>query len=127
MNVAATLQRRVAASGFRRVLPRRVPLWAFALLVSASYIVAWSPNLLHVFGIHNDYEMLIFKNYGLLYSEAEQSFSIARPVGALLSNLTVLPAESIADLRWTRLFSSSDDSLFYQVADDIDLHPSSSR
>lgn len=72
---------------------------------SLAFLIALSPNVLHVYGIHNDYEMLIFKNHGLLFHEAEHLFSIARPVAALFSNLTLLPAETIQDFRWTRLFS----------------------
>jgi len=104
MSDAVTPQRRVAVSGFRSVLPRRVPLLAL-LLISLGYLTAWSPNLLHVFGIHDDYEMLIFKNHGFLFHEAGHLFSIARPVSAILSNITLAPAESIADFRWARLFS----------------------
>jgi hypothetical protein len=84
--------------------PRRVPIWAI-IIFSVSFAFAISPNLVYVYGIHNDYEMLTFKNHGFLFHEAEHLFSIARPVGALLANLTLLPAESIADFRWTRLFS----------------------
>lgn len=88
----------------RLTLPGPVPIWAIALF-SLGFALAISPNLLYVYGIHNDYEMLVFKNRGFLFHEARHLFSIARPVGALLANLTLLPAESIADFRWTRLFS----------------------
>lgn len=84
---------------------RRLPLWAIAAF-ALGFGLALSPNLVHVYGIHNDYEMLTFKNRGLLFHEAPHLFAIARPVAALLSNLTLLPAETIADFRWTRLFST---------------------
>jgi hypothetical protein len=94
------------ARSFARILPGRLPIWTVSLF-SAGFVFAMSPNLLKVFGIHNDYEQLIFKNHGLLFHEAEHLFAIARPVAALLSNLTLLPAESISDFRWTRVFSTA--------------------
>src|SRR5476651_311714 len=104
MSGTESLRQRPVAFGLARALPRRVPSWAFVAF-SVAFFVALSPNLLQVYGIHNDYEMLIFKNHGVLFHEAEHLFSIARPLAAILSNLTLLPAESIADFRWTRLFS----------------------
>lgn len=87
-------------------LPRRIPAWAFLLFV-AGFGLALSPNLLHLYGIHNDYEMLIFKNHGLLHHEADHLFAIARPLAALLCNLPLLPVETLGDYRWTRLFSTA--------------------
>lgn len=89
---------------FGRALPRRLPFWAVAVF-SIAFAVALSPNVLSVYGIHNDYEMLIFKNHGLLFHEAEHLFSIARPVAALVSNFTLLPVDTLQDFRWTRVFS----------------------
>ena len=97
-------RRRSTAVLTRRALPQRLPSWA-VIVFSIGFTFAMSPNLLHVFGIHNDYEMLVFKNHGLLFHEAERLFLIARPVAALLCNLTLLPVDSIAEFRFTRLFS----------------------
>ena len=85
-------------------LLRAVPIWT-VIAGSICCTIAFLPNIVAVFGIHNDYEMLIFKNRGILFHETEQLFSIARPFAALLCNLTLLPAETIADFRWTRVFS----------------------
>jgi len=82
----------------------RVPLWAF-LVLATTMLLAFSPNLLLVYGIHNDYESLLVKERGLWHAEALDLASLGRPVAALLSNLPLLPIESMADYRWSRLFS----------------------
>jgi hypothetical protein len=68
--------------------------------------LALSPNIVEVYGIHNDYEMLTLRAHGLLYHEAPHLFAIARPFSALFSNLPLLLVDSIADFRWTRLLST---------------------
>ncbi len=73
----------------------------FVLLVA----VAYSPAILTVVGIHNDYELLRLKDLTFWHSEAEQLLRIARPVAALLSNVPVWPMQSLEDYRWSRLFS----------------------
>jgi len=88
----------------KRASPRRAPLVAIVLF-SIGVAFAFSPNILQVYGIHNDYEMLNFKSAGFFHPEAEALFAIARPVAALLTNLTMLPVERLADYRWTRIFS----------------------
>lgn len=84
----------------KHVLPR----WT-VVVFTAAVLVAYSPNVLQVFGIHNDYEMLYYKSSGFFHPEAEHLFSIGRPIAALLTNLTMLPIHSLSDYRWTRLFS----------------------
>ncbi len=78
---------------------------AYGLFV-AGFFFAMSPNLVFLYGVHNDYEMLIFKSNGLLHHEAEHLFSIARPLAALFANITLLPVSGFDDYRWTRLFST---------------------
>jgi hypothetical protein len=85
-------------------MPRRIPLPAI-LVFAIGVMFAFSPNILQVYGIHNDYEMLNFKSPGFFHPEAEALFAIARPVAALLTNLTMLPVQTMADYRWTRVFS----------------------
>ena len=83
---------------------RRLPAWSIVAFCAA-IALAYSSNVLQVVGIHNDYEMLYFKNLGFFFVEAEHLFSLARPVAALLTNLTVLPLQSLGDYRWSRIFS----------------------
>ncbi len=83
---------------------REIPLWAI-LAFSAAIAVAYSPNVIHVFGIHTDYDNLYTRSPHFLHPEAEHLFAVARPVAALFSNLTMLPVLSIGDYRWTRIFS----------------------
>ena len=92
------------AGGGLRSWWNRVPAWA-VLAYSLGIFLAFSPNVIVVSGIHNDYEMLQFKSSGFFHSEAEQLLSVARPVAALLTNLPILPLHSLADFRWSRLFS----------------------
>src|ERR1051325_9816028 len=89
---------------WRYTLPRHAPLFA-VLAFSLAVAFAFSPNLLSIYGIHNDYEMLSSKRLAFFHPEAGELFAIARPVAALLTNLTMLPVESLSDYRWTRLFS----------------------
>ncbi|HYD04342.1 MAG TPA: hypothetical protein VEC60_01390, partial [Reyranella sp.] len=86
------------------LMPSSVPGWAILALCLA-VTVAFSPNLLAIYGIHNDYEMLHFKSFTFLHPEAEEQFAIARPLAALFTNLTILPVDTLSDYRWTRLFS----------------------
>jgi len=88
----------------KHVVPRRVPLVAI-LAFSIGVVFAFSPNLVQVYGIHGDYETLNFKSPTFFHPEAEALFAIARPVAALLTNLTILPVQTLSDYRWTRVFS----------------------
>ena len=85
--------------------PRRPPLWA-VVVFGCGFALALSPNIVEVYGIHNDYEMLTLRAHGLLYHEAPHLFAIARPFSALFSNLPLLLVDSIADFRWTRILST---------------------
>ena len=89
---------------WRYAMPRHAPLFA-VLAFSLAVAFAFSPNLLSIYGIHNDYEMLHLKSVSLFHAESEALFAIARPVAALLTNLPMLAVQSLSDYRWTRLFS----------------------
>lgn len=83
---------------------RGVP--AAAILVFVAIIgLAYSPAVWAVYGIHGDYEMLVYRNTGLLHPESGHLFAIGRPVAALVTNLTVLPVQSLADVLRMRVFS----------------------
>jgi hypothetical protein len=70
-----------------------------------SIALAMSPNLIHVFGIHTDYEALINKSHGFFHSEADQLITVARPVAALFSNIPLIWLHVPEDWHWSRLFS----------------------
>jgi len=89
---------------WRYAMPRHAPLFA-VLAFSLAVAFAFSPNLLSICGIHNDYEMLNLKSVSLFHAESEALFAIARPVAAPLTNLPMLAVQSLSDYRWTRLFS----------------------
>jgi hypothetical protein len=78
-----------------------LPAAVFVLFLT----LAMSPNLIHIYGIHNDYEALTAKRLGFFHAETDQLLAVGRPVAALLSNLPILPLHSLADFRWARLFS----------------------
>jgi len=83
---------------------RTAPRWSvvvFCLVIAA----AFSPNIVEINGIHNDYEMIWYKSQGFFHTEAADLFGLARPIAGLLTNLPLLPVEKLADYRWTRLFS----------------------
>jgi hypothetical protein len=84
--------------------PGKVPAWTIVAFC-AIYVAVFLPCVVYVVGIHNDYEMVWFKHWGLLHGESTAMFALARPVAALLTNLTVLPAMQIADFRFVRMFS----------------------
>lgn len=84
--------------------PDKVPSWTIVAFC-AVYLAVFLPCVAFVVGIHNDYEMIWYKTWGLFHTEAAALVAIGRPVAALLTNLTVLPAMEIADFRWVRLFS----------------------
>lgn len=97
------------ASQFSHHLARvqlfKIPLWTIVAFAAIT-IVAHIPDVTSIFGVHNDYVVLYFKhNYGLLFHEAPSLFAVARPIFALLGNLTILPIESFADMRWHRVFT----------------------
>jgi hypothetical protein len=89
---------------WRYALPRHAPLFA-VLAFSLAAAFAFSPNLLSIYGIHNDYEMLNLRSVSLFHVESGALAAIARPVAALLTNLPMLAVQSLSDYRWTRLFS----------------------
>ena len=64
-----------------------------------------SPNIVHIYAVHNDYEMLVYKSESFFHTEASAILSLARPIPALLTNLTILPLHSLPDWRWVRIFS----------------------
>lgn len=68
--------------------------------------VAYSPTVLQVFNLLDDYDVLEAKrDYFFFHMEMVHLFSIARPVAALLTNLPILPVQSPEDFRWLRFFS----------------------
>jgi hypothetical protein len=81
-----------------------VSVW-MPILFSLGIALAFSPNIISVYGLHNDYEMINYKSWSFFHPEAEALFAIARPVAALLTNLPMLPVNEISDFRWTRIFS----------------------
>jgi hypothetical protein len=104
MSLSTSLGRRNFARRAASWLPA-IPLWA-ALAFSAGFLLAMSPNLLRLYGIHNDYEMIINRSEGFFFAEAGHLASIGRPIAALISNLPMLPVRGFEDFRWTRLFSA---------------------
>ncbi|MBS0546240.1 MAG: hypothetical protein JSR24_00745 [Proteobacteria bacterium] len=82
----------------------KVPGWTIVAFCIV-YLAAFLPCVVFVVGIHNDYEMIWYKTWGLFHTEAAALVAIGRPIAALLTNLTVLPAMEIADFRWIRMFS----------------------
>lgn len=87
-------------------LYKRIPAWTIFVFCSA-IAVAYSPNVLHVFSIHDDYNQLVWKSEGFFFFHIETPhlFADARPVAALLTNVPLLPVHSLADFRWVRIFS----------------------
>ena len=83
---------------------RKVPAWPIALF-SAAIAIVYAPNVIHVFGIHTDYENLLTRSPYFFHPESGHLFAVARPVAALFTNVTMAPVRSLADYRWTRLFS----------------------
>jgi hypothetical protein len=83
-----------------------VPLWA-TLFFAAGVFASLAPNLLHLYGIHNDYEMAIYAGQRMsFFQESGHLMAIGRPIAALLSNIPVMPVRVFDDFRWTRLFST---------------------
>jgi hypothetical protein len=85
--------------------PRNNPITA-VLVVAFAIVVAFSPNILVVSGIHNDYEMLYYRSPGFFHIEAGSLVAIARPVSTLLTNLPLIAVHSLSEFRWTRIFST---------------------
>lgn len=83
---------------------RGVPVWA-TLVFATTLSFVFSPNILSIYGIHNDYEMLYGRTFSLLHAESEHQFAIVRPVTALFTNLPMLAVAALSDYRWTRIFS----------------------
>ena len=65
-------------------LSKKVPTWVFAVFVAA-IAVAYCPNVVRVFNILDDYDVLLFKSehFYLPHLETEHLLSIARPIAAL--------------------------------------------
>jgi hypothetical protein len=84
----------------RRAFPV-LPVAVFSIVLA----LAISPNIVNIYGIHNDYEMLVNRSHGLFHPEAGQLLSVARPMAALLTNLPIIPLRELSDWRWVRLFS----------------------
>ncbi len=86
-------------------LYRRIPIWP--ILVFAGVIAAaYSPNVLQVFSLLDDYDMLSLKSLRFFFhNESEHLFSVARPLAGLFSNLPLLPVQSAADFRWVRILA----------------------
>jgi hypothetical protein len=85
---------------------KKAPAWAvaaFAAVVAAAYC----PNVVHVFSILDDYDVLYFKSehFYLPHLETEHLLSIARPIAAVFTNLFILFVQSVESLRWLRVFS----------------------
>ena len=88
------------------VMRLRVPLWAM-LAFTAGVFCALAPNLIELYGIHNDYEMAIYAGERLsFFQESGHLMAIGRPVAALLSNIPMIPVRAFDDFRWTRIFST---------------------
>jgi hypothetical protein len=98
-------------------LHRAIPLWTI-LVFGGAIAVAYSPNLLQVYSINDDYDVLVFTKWSFLvlprifasyhlsiHPETLHLFAIARPVAALFTNLPLWPVQSWADFRWVRLFA----------------------
>src|SRR5262249_31321438 len=80
----------------------KVPGWALMVFVF-SIVVAFSPNLIWVSGIHGDYETIYFGSSG--QGMIDQLLAIGRPVAAIFNDLTILPMQSVSAIRWIRIFS----------------------
>lgn len=87
-------------------LYKRIPAWTIFVFCIA-IAVAYSPNVLHVFSINDDYDQLVWKSEGFFFFHIETAhlFADARPIAALLTNVPLLPVHSLADFRWVRIFS----------------------
>ena len=84
---------------------RSPPWWTVVALVAAM-TCAYFATIVYVFGIHDDYETLLYKSSNpFFFNDAAQALSIARPILILVSNIPLAPMHSIADFRWGRVFS----------------------
>jgi len=82
----------------------RLPVWtiiAFAVAIG----VAYAPGIIQVYGIHNNYDALVYNSRSFFHADAARLFEFARPVAGLLSNITVQHLHELSDLRWVRIFS----------------------
>jgi hypothetical protein len=83
-----------------------LPLWA-TLVFAVGVFCALAPNLLHLYGIHNDYEMAIYAGqHRGFFQESGHLMAVGRPIAALLSNIPMMPVRVFDDFRWTRIFST---------------------
>lgn len=86
-------------------LYKRLPIWP-VLIFCIVVAIAYSPNVVNVFCLIDDYDVLVLKRTFFFFNpEMEHLFSIARPIAALFTNLFLLPVESLPDLRWVRIIS----------------------
>ncbi len=74
-----------------------------AALLALAIVIAFSPNLLWVGGIHMDYETLYYGSSG--QGLIDQLFALGRPVAAVFNDVTIWPLGSVSDIRWVRVFS----------------------
>jgi hypothetical protein len=98
--VRPTRRRRIWISG-------KVPLWA-TFCLGIVLATAYSPNIIEVYNLLDDYDVLYFKQkneHYFFHLETVHLFSVARPLAALLTNLPLLAIQSADDFRWFRLFA----------------------
>jgi hypothetical protein len=83
----------------------KLPAWTVVLFCCA-IALAFSPNVLQIFSLQDDYDVLTYRDiHFYFHNEAQHLVTIARPVAALLTNLPILPIQSLDDFRWVRIFS----------------------
>ena len=85
---------------------KKSSVWAAAIF-AVVIAIAYAPNVVEIFNILDDYDVLLFKNqyFHLPHLETEHLLSIARPVAALFTNVFILFVQSVESLRWLRIFS----------------------
>lgn len=106
MSSSAWPERRSVSAAEPRPWRLRVPLWTM-FVFTAGIVFALAPNIVHLYGIHNDYEMAIYAKERLsFFQESGHLITIGRPVAALLSNVPMMPVRAFDDFRWTRIFST---------------------
>ncbi len=94
----------VRAAGGTRYTFGGIPLWA-AFGSIALFALAYSPNIIAIYGIHNDYEMIHRRSHAFFHPEAEALVAIARPIAAFFTNFPMFLVDRISDYRGTRIIS----------------------
>jgi hypothetical protein len=89
-----------------RWLWRRVPIWSIAVFL-AVLVLSFSPALLFPYGLHDDFDLLVWKTWTFVFwhIETPHLLSDARPIAAVLTNVPLLWVRTIADFRWVHVFS----------------------